>query len=423
MDALHLPRRTRVVDLGLMSREDVIEVAKKQAQGIREKTMRIKALEDLVAQLTGRPAPDVASTGLSPNQSYTGSLPATPAEHRSELALQQAMEEERIAYATEISRNEQLTRELQTQLDTKTAELTALQDKVNVWREKVMLTSRRDQEIIAQLQARLGQLQSTTITAATPAAISPDVLEAAVQEKLSHWKERVKTKMQQDMDRIHELEERLKLIQNKNQSPSKTVADTVQRKHITPSSQLSQQEPHDVFKTQEATHTDMEEAPHQIDEQKKEHVLETIQADKIPIKELHQELQAPRSGSTECNISFETPTDVVHSIGVAAVSELKHLQKNMAFRELSNEQTIHSLTQEVQRLKVELERARREQEEAAGAMETMQCDAAREREEAVATLAQEVQRLKWSWRWARREQEEAADAMETMQCDAARERE
>ncbi|RNE97269.1 hypothetical protein TraAM80_09430, partial [Trypanosoma rangeli] len=61
--------------------------------------------------------------------------------------------------------------------------------------------------------------------------------------------------------------------------------------------------------------------------------------------------------------------------------------------------------------------------EAADAMETMQCDAAREREEAVATLAQEVQRLKVELEGARREQEEAAGAMETMQCDAARERE
>ncbi|KAF5225943.1 hypothetical protein ECC02_000872 [Trypanosoma cruzi] len=427
MESSHQSRNTRIVDLGRMSREEVIEIAKKQARSIREKSTRISTLEGLVEQLTGRPASEVGAAVLNSSLTSVGSLPPVPSEHRSELAPQQNMEEERMAYATEISRNEEIIRALQAELNGKTEELTALQEKVNAWKEKVTIASCRDQEMIAELQSRLEQQANAGTTSsfsvATPATIPPDVLERAVREKLSLWQERVKTKMREDMDRIRQLEEKLESIQKVQKlSVDEELTDKGQNVEMPPSLVKCPQKPDSVLRSEELTEDVIEQAVQQRVEQWKERVKETIHKDKKLIQELQEELQALRSASTESQISFEAPTEVVNSIGRAAVTEVKQLQKNMAFQEAKYQKQMATLTQEVQRLERELGEARREQERAVGATEAMQRDAARERDEAVAALTQEVQRLERELGEARREQERAVGATEAMQRDAARER-
>ncbi|EKF27990.1 hypothetical protein MOQ_008276 [Trypanosoma cruzi marinkellei] len=427
MESSRQPRNTRIVDLGRMSREEVIEIAKKQARSIREKSTRINTLEELVEQLTGRPAPDAGAAALNSSLTSVGSPPPVPSEHRSELAPQQNIEEERMAYATEISRNEEIIRTLQAELNGKTEELTALQEKVNAWKEKVTIASCRDQEMIAELQSRLEQQANAGTTSffptATPATIPPDVLERAVREKLSSWQERVKTKMREDMDRIRQLEEQLESIQKlQKMTAAEELADKGQ--NVEPPQSLAQcpQTSDSVPRSEELTEDVIEHAVQQRVEQWKERVKETIYNDRKLIQELQQELQALRSASTESQISFEAPTEVVNSIGRAAVTEVKQLQKNMAFQEANYQKQMATLTQEVQRLERELEEARQERERAVGATEAMQRDAVRERDEAVATLTQEVQRLERELEEARQERERAVGATEAMQRDAVRER-
>ncbi|KAF8289169.1 hypothetical protein TcBrA4_0001170 [Trypanosoma cruzi] len=407
MESSHQSRNTRIVDLGRMSREEVIEIAKKQARSIREKSTRINTLEGLVEQLTGRPASEIGAAVLNSSLTSVGSLPPVPSEHCSELAPQQNTEE-RMAYATEISRNEEIIRALQAELDGKTEELTALQEKVNAWKEKVTIASCRDQEIIAELQSRLEQQANAGTTSsfsvATPATIPPDVLERAVREKLSLWQERVKTKMREDMDRIRQLEEKLESIQKVQKlAADEELTGRGQNVEMPPSHVQCPPKPDSVPRSEELTEDLIEQAVQQRVERWKELVKETIHKDKKLIQELQEELQALRSASTESQISFEAPTEVVNSIGRAAVTEVKQLQKNMAFQEAKYQKQMATLTQEVQRLERELEEARQEQERAVGATEAMQRDAARERDEAVATLTQEVQRLERELEEARRE--------------------
>ncbi|ORC86568.1 uncharacterized protein TM35_000271580, partial [Trypanosoma theileri] len=393
MDPLIPHRRTRIVDLAVMPRNEIIEIAKKQANSIREKSNRITMLEELVEQLTGQPPPESETLQQNSSDSSMGSVQPLPSEPRSELKLQQAMEEERLVYATELSRHEGHIQELQQQLTEKTLELTELQEKVRVWREKVMITSQQDQKTIAELQEQLEKYRvssGVTGTSLLSGMIPPEVLESAVQEKLSVWKERVKAKMQEDMDRIEQLENELQSLRAPMFTPSTTATQTnisdikeneLKETHMDPQSRSSHIQ---------ATEETIEKAVEERVAKWKKRVQETIEEDRRVIRQLQEQLDELRSNSRESNISLEAPSEVVTNIGIAAISQVNELQNQMLASQQQHKVVMQSLREEVERLQEQLAAAQREHEEAAAALEAHQLDAAQSRDETIATLSQEV---------------------------------
>ncbi|KAH9599890.1 hypothetical protein LSM04_001181 [Trypanosoma melophagium] len=424
-------RRTRVVDLGAMPRNEIIEIAKKQANSIREKSSRISMLEELVEQLTGQPPPEGETLRRSLSTSSIGSVRPLPSEPRSELALQQAMEEERLVCATELSRNEERIRDLERQLTEKTLELTELQEKVRLWREKVMITSRHDQETITELQEQLEKYRGSSsssssgsgmTTTSVSGIIPAEVLESAVQEKLSVWKERVKAKMQEDMNRIEQLENELQSLRSGMHTSSIIATGTNDSNTKENELREAQQDSQNHSSCIQSTEATIENEVEQRVAKWKERVRETIEGDRRLIHQLQQELEELRSTSRDSNISLEAPSEVVTNIGLAAITQVNQLQNQMTANQHEHREIVQSLRDEIERLKEQLNAARRECEEASAAMDAQQLDDMQSRDETIATLSQEVERLKEQLNAARRECEEASAAMDAQQLNAMQSR-
>lgn len=153
--------RTHVVDLGCMAREELIEIAKKQATQIREKNTRINAMESFIESVTGASAEEgLAHSGLALASGSRASYsePATPVYAASPAAgsptasqlreLQQALEEEQVQHTLHVSQLEEQLRERQRDYD-------QLQAKVDAWKAKVMTAMTADQERIRVLEEQL----------------------------------------------------------------------------------------------------------------------------------------------------------------------------------------------------------------------------------------------------------------------------
>ncbi|KAK7197422.1 hypothetical protein NESM_000690600 [Novymonas esmeraldas] len=163
--------RTHVVDLGQMPREDLIEIAKKQANQIREKNRRISAMESFIEGVTGTPAeqqyhqppspqgqldgPHRAAvlTAATANDALAASAPSVePGEALTAVAqlreTRQMLEEQQMQHTLLVSQLEEQLRERQRDYD-------QLQAKVDAWKSKVMAAMTSDQERIRELQAQL----------------------------------------------------------------------------------------------------------------------------------------------------------------------------------------------------------------------------------------------------------------------------
>ncbi|CAG9569000.1 conserved hypothetical protein [Leishmania major strain Friedlin] len=144
--------RTHVVDLACMPRENLIEIAKKQANQIREKNTRISAMEAFIESLTGTSAEESllqlphANSSTPPHNSSTDT-PATASASQL-LQLQQTREEEQLQNTLRVSGLEEQLRERQREYD-------QLQAKVDAWKTKVMAIMTADQERIRGLEAQL----------------------------------------------------------------------------------------------------------------------------------------------------------------------------------------------------------------------------------------------------------------------------
>ncbi|CAC9448790.1 protein of unknown function - conserved [Leishmania donovani] len=162
--------RTHVVDLGCMPRENLIEIAKKQANQIREKNTRISAMEAFIESLTGTSAEESlsqlphANSSTPPHNSSTATpafsaesgtgTPATASASQL-LQLQQTQEEEQLQRTLRVSELEEQLRERQREYD-------QLQAKVDAWKTKVMAIMIADQERIRVLEAQLAAAAATS---------------------------------------------------------------------------------------------------------------------------------------------------------------------------------------------------------------------------------------------------------------------
>ncbi|CBZ31785.1 hypothetical protein, conserved [Leishmania donovani] len=162
--------RTHVVDLGCMPRENLIEIAKKQANQIREKNTRISAMEAFIESLTGTSAEESlsqlphANSSTPPHNSSTATpafsaesgtgTPATASASQL-LQLQQTQEEEQLQHTLRVSELEEQLRERQREYD-------QLQAKVDAWKTKVMAIMIADQERIRVLEAQLAAAAATS---------------------------------------------------------------------------------------------------------------------------------------------------------------------------------------------------------------------------------------------------------------------
>ncbi|KAG5510927.1 hypothetical protein JKF63_06428 [Porcisia hertigi] len=165
--------RTHVVDLGTMPREELIDIAKKQASQIREKNMRLSSMEAFIESLTGAPVEESLAhspeghPSLPPNNSSAppsvfsspppgaATVATTSAPQRCEQ--QPTLQEEQLQHTLRVSQLEEQLRERQREYE-------QLQTKVDAWKAKVMTIMTADQERIRSLEALL----------AAAAAPSPD---------------------------------------------------------------------------------------------------------------------------------------------------------------------------------------------------------------------------------------------------------
>ncbi|KPI84735.1 hypothetical protein ABL78_6202, partial [Leptomonas seymouri] len=172
--------RTHIVDLGLMPREQLIEIAKKQANQIREKNIRISAMEAFIEGVTGNSAEESlqrsssAYTAASASSSFAGGFvnighPAPQSGSGSDTnastqlrELRQLLEEEQVQHTIRIS-------DLERRLGERQAEYEALQSKADTWKAKVMAVMTADRERIQQLE---GQLAAATLLVSGGAAAS-----------------------------------------------------------------------------------------------------------------------------------------------------------------------------------------------------------------------------------------------------------
>ncbi|KPA74317.1 hypothetical protein ABB37_09307, partial [Leptomonas pyrrhocoris] len=173
--------RTHIVDLGMMSREQLIEVAKKQANQIREKNTRISAMETFIEGVTGTSAEESlqrtssAYAAASTNSSFASDCPHArhPLSHSQPnndsnasaqlTELRQLLEEEQVQHTLRISA-------LETQLHERQTAYEALQTQVDGWKAKVMTAMTADRERIQQLE---GQLATTDALEGVEAAAPP----------------------------------------------------------------------------------------------------------------------------------------------------------------------------------------------------------------------------------------------------------
>ncbi|AIN95753.1 hypothetical protein LPMP_070670 [Leishmania panamensis] len=170
--------RTHVIDLGCMPREELIEIAKKQANQIREKNKRISAMETFIESVTGAPAEESLSQSSRGYQSApmhnsstetsafsAGSGTATDATaSASQLRqLQRELEEQQVQHSLRVSELEEQLRERQREYD-------QLQAKVDTWKTKVMTVMMADQERIRGLEAQLAAATAPSLDSGEPVA-------------------------------------------------------------------------------------------------------------------------------------------------------------------------------------------------------------------------------------------------------------
>ncbi|CAD2222103.1 hypothetical protein, conserved [Angomonas deanei] len=218
-------KRTHVVDLNTMTREELIETAKKLSVKIKDKNVIMMEQERLLAENEER-----INTMTELINSLTSASPAPPSphDHNETQPIQiQSLKEE---------------------LENKTQQLTALQNKMNEWKEKVMHISQKDADRIAELEKEVIQLQqnnnkssnNTSVDAyfgapapSAPADIfSPDsthsrttnpvdinvLVQEKVQEKLETWKTKTTVRLQEYLDTISRLETEVQQLKQENET-------------------------------------------------------------------------------------------------------------------------------------------------------------------------------------------------------------
>ncbi|GET86064.1 hypothetical protein, conserved [Leishmania tarentolae] len=235
---MSLPR-THVVDLGCMSRDDLIGIAKKQASQIREKNTRISAMEAFIESLTGASAEEslMQLPHANPTTSSHSSSKATPAAYSAGsgadtvatayaselLQLQQAREEEQVQHTLRVSGLEEQLRERQREYD-------QLQAKVDAWKTKVMTAMTADQERIRGLEAQLAAAtvapHESSLSSApfnTPfvvtAAPSPDTSESYMTVQLQQLRAQASALREE----LHNIREELQQAQSQLQAQQRSA--------------------------------------------------------------------------------------------------------------------------------------------------------------------------------------------------------
>ncbi|CCD17353.1 unnamed protein product [Trypanosoma congolense IL3000] len=240
MDIFLPPRPTRTVDLNTMSRADLIELAKKQSQNVREKAKRISFLEELVRDLTGQA--DLSGLGGANAQSAARSL----SNSLNSTNFPQGREEERFNFADAMGQKEEVIKMLRQELDQKKKELEACQnnslftftgasvapdaleraveERMAQWKEASKVQSAKDRARIEQLEAEVRVLRGnqmtvdsffTTCDSTAQEQVIRERVEREVQEKVEQWQVRMKTRMDEDQEKIQNLQEKLNAYSEK----------------------------------------------------------------------------------------------------------------------------------------------------------------------------------------------------------------
>ncbi|CBH13125.1 hypothetical protein, conserved [Trypanosoma brucei gambiense DAL972] len=460
MSAPLAPRRTRTVDLELMTREELIELAKKQSITNREKTQYIAHLEELVKDITNQSSNEKVCPAAAVDSGEVTTAEVSQLQH-SLLQLQQEIEQERVAFAQDMSRSEELITALREQLEEKTREFQTLretgstvltqsdgivaaqakvleasvQERVRELREYDRLERENHKNRINQLENELQRLrESQQITAQQYTASSGgpsaeairESIDREVKEKVEQWQDRVRTVVEQDRKTIQDLRNELSRYQDSDlETQSREEAmHALQQEVEQLKAQLAEaQRSHDEVavasevKCREVMES-REEAMHALQQE-----VEQLKAQLAEAQRSHDEVAV--ASEVKCREVMESREEAMHALQQeveqlkAQLAEAQRSHDEVAVasevkcREVmeSREEAMHALQQEVEQLKAQLAEAQRSHDEVAVASEVKCREVMESREEAMHALQQEVEQLKAQLAEAQRSHDEVAEGV------------